>query len=57
MSYVDVAVIPIPEDKVEAYKKMAKTAAKYWIKHGALQYFECMGTIRRRARSRTSTAR
>jgi uncharacterized protein YbaA (DUF1428 family) len=43
MSYVDVAVIPIPEDKVEAYKKMAKTAAKYWIKHGALQYFECMG--------------
>jgi uncharacterized protein YbaA (DUF1428 family) len=43
MSYVDVAVIPVPNDKVEDYKKMAKTAAKYWIKHGALHYYECMG--------------
>ncbi|MBI1359095.1 MAG: DUF1428 family protein [Alphaproteobacteria bacterium] len=43
MSYVDVAVIPVPEDKVEAYKKMARTAGKYWIKHGALHYYECMG--------------
>lgn len=41
--YVDVVVIPVAEDKIEAYKKMAKMAAKYWIKHGALQYCECMG--------------
>ena len=43
MSYVDVVILPVPEDKVEAYKKMAKAAAKAWIKHGALQYFECIG--------------
>ena len=43
MSYVDVAVIPVAEANIEAYKKMAKTAAQYWIKHGALQYFEAMG--------------
>src|SRR5262249_37046987 len=43
MSYVDVAVIPVPNDKVEDYKKMAKKAAKYWIKYGALHYYEAMG--------------
>jgi uncharacterized protein YbaA (DUF1428 family) len=43
MSYVDVAVIPVSDEDLEAYKKMAKTAAKYWIKHGALQYFEAIG--------------
>jgi len=43
MSYVDVAVIPVPNDQVEAYKKLAKTSAKYWIKHGALHYYEAMG--------------
>ena len=43
MSYVDVAVIPVAEANIEAYKKMAKTAAKYWIKHGALHYYEAMG--------------
>jgi uncharacterized protein YbaA (DUF1428 family) len=43
MSYVDVAVIPVAEANIEAYKKMAKTAAKYWMKHGALHYYEAMG--------------
>ncbi len=43
MSYVDVAVIPVAERNIEAYKKMAKTAAKYWMKHGALHYYEAMG--------------
>ena len=43
MSYVDVAVIPVPNDKVEDYKKMAKAGAKAWIKHGALHYYEAIG--------------
>jgi uncharacterized protein YbaA (DUF1428 family) len=43
MSYVDVAVVPVAADKVEAYKKMVKAAAKAWIKHGALQYWESLG--------------
>lgn len=41
--YVDGYVIPIPKNKVNAYKKMAKMGCKAWMKHGALAYFECVG--------------
>ena len=41
MSYVDGFILPIPKKNVEAYKKMAKTAGKVWLEHGALQYLEC----------------
>jgi uncharacterized protein YbaA (DUF1428 family) len=43
MSYVDGFVIPIPKNKLEAYKKMAKLGAKIWRDHGALDYYECVG--------------
>jgi len=43
MSYVDGFVIPVPKGKVAAYKKMAALGKKIWMKHGALQYFECVG--------------
>lgn len=43
MSYVDGFVIPISKTKVKAYLKMATDAGKIWKKHGALQYFECIG--------------
>ncbi len=43
MTYVDGYVIPIRKDKVSAYKKMAKWGAKLWKKHGALDYYECIG--------------
>ena len=43
MSYVDGFVIPIPRKNVTAYKKMANGGRKIWMKHGALQYFECVG--------------
>ncbi len=42
MTYVDGFVVPVPEDKLAEYKKMAKTAAKVWVEHGALQYVECV---------------
>ena len=42
MSYVDGFVIPAPKNKVAAYKKMATWGKKMWMKHGALQYFECV---------------
>ena len=42
MSYVDGFVIPAPKKKVAAYKKMATWGKKVWMKHGALQYFECV---------------
>jgi uncharacterized protein YbaA (DUF1428 family) len=38
--YVDGFVIPVPKRNAAAYVKMAKLAAKVWIEHGALLYFE-----------------
>ena len=43
MTYVDGFVIPVPKNKVAEYKKMAAIGKKMWMKHGALQYFECVG--------------
>lgn len=40
--YVDGYVIPIPKKNVKAYKKMAQLGCKTWIKHGALNYYECL---------------
>ena len=42
MSYVDGYVIPTPKKKLAAYKKMANMGKRLWMKHGALQYFECV---------------
>lgn len=41
--YVDGFVIPIKKKDIVAYKKMAEWGAEAWMKHGALQYFECIG--------------
>lgn len=41
MTYVDGFVIPVAKKNVAAYKKMAAWGKKTWMKHGALQYFEC----------------
>lgn len=43
MKYVDGFVIAVPEENLPAYREMAKTGAKVWKKHGALEYFECVG--------------
>jgi uncharacterized protein YbaA (DUF1428 family) len=43
MTYVDGFVLSVKKSKIPAYKKMAKDAGKLWMKHGALQYFECVG--------------
>lgn len=43
MSYVDGFVMVVPKKNVAAYKRIARKAGKVWKKHGALQYFECMG--------------
>lgn len=42
-NYVDGFVLVVPKDKVEEYKKMAENAKKLWMKHGAINYMECMG--------------
>ena len=41
--YVDGFVLGVPKDKVEEYRKMAEGGAQSWMKHGALEYYECKG--------------
>lgn len=41
--YVDGFVLVVPKDKEAEYQKMAEDGRDSWIKHGALQYFECRG--------------
>lgn len=41
--YVDGFVIVVPKEKEKEYKKMAEEGKESWMKHGALQYFECRG--------------
>jgi uncharacterized protein YbaA (DUF1428 family) len=43
MAYVDGFVVPVPKDKLEAYKDLARLAGQIWMEHGALSYVECVG--------------
>ena len=40
MAYVDGFVVPVPKKKLQAYRRMAKTAGKVWRDHGALEFRE-----------------
>jgi len=42
MRYVDAYVIPLPKRKLKAYTAMARVGKKTWMKHGALEYVECV---------------
>ena len=41
--YIDGFVLVVPKGKEAAYQKMAEMGRDTWMKHGALQYFECRG--------------
>ena len=41
--YVDGFVLALPKKNLAAYRRMAKTACKVWLEHGALEYRECVG--------------
>jgi uncharacterized protein YbaA (DUF1428 family) len=43
MTYVDGYVIPVPNDKKEAYLKLAQQGAAVFKKHGAVRIVECWG--------------
>ncbi|MCC7074204.1 MAG: DUF1428 domain-containing protein [Deltaproteobacteria bacterium] len=43
MAYVDGFVLAVPKKNKAAYLKMARSGAKLWKKHGALEYRECWG--------------
>lgn len=38
--YADVYLVPMPEESIPAYKKLATAAGKLFLKHGALKYRE-----------------
>lgn len=42
MKYVDGFVVPVPKNKLDAYRRIARTAGKVWKEHGALEYVECV---------------
>jgi len=42
MSYVDGFVVPVPQAKLAAYRRLARKAGKIWREHGALHYVECV---------------
>lgn len=41
--YIDGFVLVVPKGKEAEYEEMAKMGRDSWMKHGALQYFECKG--------------
>ena len=43
MAYVDGFVIPVPKDKLDDYKALARLCAQVWKEHGALASVECTG--------------
>lgn len=41
--YVDGFVLVVPKKNLAAYRAMARWGKKLWMKHGALDYKECIG--------------
>jgi uncharacterized protein YbaA (DUF1428 family) len=42
MPYVDGFIVPVPKDKLDAYRALARQAGQIWKEHGALSYVECL---------------
>jgi uncharacterized protein YbaA (DUF1428 family) len=42
MTYVDGFVLPVPKNKVDDYRRIARKAGKVWREYGALEYRECV---------------
>jgi uncharacterized protein YbaA (DUF1428 family) len=40
--YVDGFVTPVPKDRINEYKRIARLAGKIWKEYGALEYVECV---------------
>ena len=40
--YVDGFVVPVPEQNLDAYRRMARKAGTIWKEYGALEYVECV---------------
>lgn len=42
MPYVDGFVVPVPQENLAAYRRLARKAGKIWKEYGALEYVECV---------------
>jgi len=42
MAYIDFMVVPVPKQKLGAYRALCKKSATLWKKHGAIGYAECL---------------
>jgi uncharacterized protein YbaA (DUF1428 family) len=42
MAYVDGFIVPVPKRKLDAYRRLARKAAKIWKEHGAIEFRECI---------------
>ncbi|MES2324189.1 MAG: DUF1428 domain-containing protein [Pseudomonadota bacterium] len=42
MPYIDGFVVPVPKDKIDAYREMSIKCGKIWRELGALEFRECM---------------
>jgi uncharacterized protein YbaA (DUF1428 family) len=42
MAYVDGFIVPVPKQKLDAYRRLSRKAGKVWREHGALEYKECV---------------
>ncbi|HKU84723.1 MAG TPA: DUF1428 domain-containing protein [Casimicrobiaceae bacterium] len=40
--YVDGFVVPVPAQKLDAYRQIAEKSGRIWLEHGALQFCECV---------------
>jgi len=43
MQYVDGFVLPVPQENLQACRRIAQKAGKIWREHGALEFRECVG--------------
>ena len=42
MAYIDGFVCPVPKDKIDAYRDMARASGAVWREYGALSFRECI---------------
>ena len=43
--YVDGFVLPVPADRLDEYRKIARKAGKIWREYGAIDYCECVADV------------
>lgn len=42
MAYIDGFIVPVPRQKLDDYRKLARLARSLWLEHGATDYVECL---------------